>query len=215
MPSIWLAFIYLLIRNKFLKKIIVIIFLFLTIAPTLPIVSTYIEKFLHYNHKENYILDKKPSYILILGAGADENGKPYEESFKRAEIGIELFKKYSVPIIFSGGEDADKLPNFFELNEENYIKEVESLNTYDTALNLKKIIRSSDELILLVTSPAHYRRAIITLRNNNFIVKIPNNNDYNVEYNYSLIPTLTSISNFNNNVYEIIALIWYYLSRKI
>ncbi len=215
MPSLWLAFLYLFIKSKFLKKTIVIIFLVLSIAPTLPIVSTIIEKFLNYNHKENYIMDKKPSYILILGAGADEAGKPYEENFKRAEIGIELFKKYSVPIIFSGGEDADKLPNFFKLDKENYIKEVESLNTYDSALNLKKIIKSPNEIILLVTSPNHYRRAIITLKSNNFIVKIPNNKDYNLKYNYSLIPTFSSISNFNNNVYELIALIWYYLSGKI
>tara|TARA_B100001057_G_scaffold136784_1_gene136392 strand:- start:440 stop:1087 length:648 start_codon:yes stop_codon:yes gene_type:complete len=215
MPSLWLIFLYLFIKNKFLKKITIIIFLILSIAPTLPIVSTYIEKFLHYNHKENYIMNLKPSYILILGAGADETGKPYKENFKRAEIGIELSKKYSVPIIFSGGEDADKLPNFFELNEDDYIKEVESLNTYGTAINLKKIIKSSDRILLLVTSPNHYRRAIITLKNNNFIVKIPNNNDYNFDYNYSLIPTFSSVSNFNNHVYEILALIWYYLSGKI
>ena len=215
MPSLWLIFLYLFIKNKLLKKITIIIFLILSIAPTLPIVSTYIEKFLHYNHKENYIMNLKPSYILILGAGADKTGKPYKENFKRAKIGIELSKKYSVPIIFSGGEDADKLPNFFELNEDDYIKEVESLNTYDTALNLKKIIKSSDRILLLVTSPNHYRRAIITLKNNNFIVKIPNNNDYNFDYNYSLIPTFSSVSNFNNHVYEILALIWYYLSGKI
>ncbi len=215
MPSLWLAFLYFFIKNKFLKKTILIIFLVLSIAPTLPIVSTFIEKFLNYSHEENYIMDKKPSYILILGAGADETGKPYEENFKRAKIGVELFKKYSVPIIFSGGEDADKLPNFFKLDKENYIKEVESLNTYDSALNLKKIIKPSNEIILLVTSPNHYRRAIMTLKSNNFIVKIPNNKDYNFEYNYSLIPTFSSISNFNNNVYELIALIWYYLSGKI
>ena len=215
MPSLWLIFLYLFIKNKFLKKIIIIIFLISSIAPTLPIVSTYIEKFLHFNQKENYIMNFKPSYILVLGAGADETGKPYKENFKRAEIGIELSKKYSVPIIFSGGEDADKLPNFFELNKNDYIKEVESLNTYSSALNLKKDIKYSDKILLLVTSPNHYRRAMITFRSNDLIVKIPNKVDYNFEYNYSLMPTFSTVSTFNNHVYEIIALIWYYLSGKI
>ena len=215
MPSLWLIFLYLFIKNKFLKKIIIIIFLISSIAPTLPIVSTYIEKFLHFNQKENYIMNFKPSYILVLGAGADETGKPYKENFKRAEIGIELSKKYSVPIIFSGGEDADKLPNFFKLNKDDYIKEVESLNTYSSALNLKKNIKYSDKILLLVTSPNHYRRAMITLRNNDLIVKMPNKVDYNFEYNYSLMPTFSTVTTFNNHVYEIIALIWYYLSGKI
>ena len=215
MPSLWLIFLYLFIKDKFLKKIIIIIFLISSIAPTLPIVSTYIEKFLHFNQKENYIMNFRPSYILVLGAGADETGKPYKENFKRAEIGIKLSKKYSVPIIFSGGEDADKLPNFFELNKDDYIKEVESLNTYSSALNLKKDIKYSDKILLLVTSPNHYRRAMITFRNNDLIVKIPNKVDYSFEYNYSLMPTFSTISTFNNHVYEIIALIWYYLSGKI
>lgn len=215
MPSLWLIFLYLFIKNKFLKKIIIISFLILSIAPTLPIVSTYIEKFLHFNQKENYIMNFRPSYILVLGAGADETGKPYKENFKRAEIGIKLSKKYSVPIIFSGGEDADKLPNFFELNKDDYIKEVESLNTFSSALNLKKDIKYSDKILLLVTSPNHYRRAMITFRNNDLIVKIPNKVDYSFEYNYSLMPTFSTISTFNNHVYEIIALIWYYLSGKI
>ncbi len=185
------------------------------IVPSMPIVSTNIEKFLHYNDAKNYIQNKKPSYILVLGAGADATGKPYAESFKRAELGIELSKKYSVPIIFSGGEDADKLPNFFDLDEVDYIKEVESLNTYDTSINLKEIIKSSDDLILLVTSPIHYRRSVLTLKNNNFNIKIPNNHDYNFKYDYSLIPKPSSIYKFNNSIYEIVAIIWYYFSGKI
>jgi len=215
MPSIWLAFLYIIIKNKFLKKIIIINIFILLIVPSMPIVSTNIEKFLHYNDAKNYIQNKKPSYILVLGAGADATGKPYAESFKRAELGIELSKKYSVPIIFSGGEDADKLPNFFDLDEVDYIKEVESLNTYDTSINLKEIIKSSDDLILLVTSPIHYRRSVLTLKNNNFNIKIPNNHDYNFKYDYSLIPKPSSIYKFNNSIYEIVAIIWYYFSGKI
>ena len=101
------------------------------------------------------------------------------------------------------------------MNKDDYIKEVESLNTYSSALNLKKDTKYSDKILLLVTSPNHYRRAMMTFRSNDLIVKIPNKVDYNFEYNYSLMPTFSTVSTFNNHVYEIIALIWYYLSGKI
>ena len=216
MPSIWLSFVYLFIKDKFLKKITIIFIFFLLIAPSLPIVSTNLEKSLYINLNKNYINDKRPSHILVLGAGADGTGKyPTTQSLKRAELGIKLSKKYSVPLIFSGGLDADITPNFFDLNGINYIKEVESENTYDSVMNLKKIIESSDDIILLVTSPIHYKRAILTLKNHNFNIKISNNYDIISEYDYSLVPKFSSISNFNNSIYEIVAIIWYYCSGKI
>ena len=216
MPSIWLSFIYFFIRDKFLKKIIIIIIFILLIVPSLPIVSTSLEKLFYNDIAKNYIEDKKPSYILVLGAGADSTGKyPTVESLKRAELAIKLSKKYSVPLIFSGGLDADITPNFFDLSGINYIKEVESENTYSSAINLKEIIESSEGIILLVTSPTHYKRAILTLKNHNFNIKIPNNYYDAYEHDYSLIPKSSSISKFNNSIYEIIGIIWYYLSGKI
>jgi len=216
MPSIWLSFLYLLIKDKSLKKIILIIIFFLLILPSLPIVSTNLEKFLYNDLNKNYIQDKQPSYILVLGAGTDFTKKyPTIESLKRAELGINLSKKYSSPLIFSGGLDADILPNFFDLKDVDYIKEVKSENTYNSAINLKEIIKSSEDLILLVTSPVHYKRSILTLKKYNYNIKIPNNYDAIFKYNYSFIPKFSSISKFNNSIYEIVAIIWYYCSGKI
>ena len=216
MPSIWLSIIYFFIKNKFIKKILIKIIFILLILPSLPIVSTTLEKLFHNGLYKISVQEKKPAYILVLGAGADATGKfPTTESLKRAELGIELSKKYSAPIIFSGGLAADILPNFFDLSETKYIKEVKSTNTFDSVKNLKGIVKSSEDLVLLVTSPIHYKRSIILLRHNNFNVRIPNNYDTTFKNNYSFIPTSASVSRFNNMMYEIIAIIWYYCSSKI
>jgi len=216
MPSIWLSFVYLFIKDKFLKKITIIFIFVLLTAPSLPIVSTNLEKSLYINLNKNFINDKRPSYIMVLGAGADGTGKyPTTQSLKRAELAIKLSKKYSVPLIFSGGLDAEITPNFFDLSGISYIKEVESENTYDSVMNLKEIVESSEDIILLVTSPIHYKRAILTFKNHNFNIKISNNYDVISEYDYSLVPKFSSISNFNNSIYEIVAIIWYYCSGKI
>ena len=216
MPSIWLSIIYFFIKNKFIKKILIKVIFILLILPSLPLVSITLEKLFYSGLYKISIQDKKPTYILVLGAGADATGKyPTTESLNRAELGIELSKKYSAPIIFSGGLAADILPNFFDLSDIKYIKEVKSENTYNSAINLKEIIKSSEDLILLVTSPVHYKRSILTLKKYNYNIKIPNNYDAIFKYNYSFIPKFSSISKFNNSIYEIVAIIWYYCSGKI
>ena len=216
MPSIWLLFIYLLIRDKFIKKIIIINIFILLIVPSLPIASTILEKFFYDGLSKITIQNKKPAYILVLGAGADDDGKyPTTESLKRAELGIKLAKEYSVPLIFSGGLDAELLPDFFDLNGTTYIKEVRSGNTFESAINIKKIVKFSDRPLLLVTNPIHYKRSILLLRHNNFNVRIPNIYNSTFKYNYSIIPTSDSVSRFNNIIYETIAIIWYYFSDKI
>ena len=127
MPSIWLSIIYFFIKNKFIKKILIKIIFILLILPSLPIVSTTLEKLFYNGLYKISIQDKKPAYILVLGAGADATGKyPTTESLKRAEHGIGLSKKYSATLIFSGGLAADILPNFFDLKDVDYIKEVKT-----------------------------------------------------------------------------------------
>jgi len=216
MPSIWLLFIYLFVRDRFIKKIIIINIFILLIVPSLPITSTILEKFLYDNLSKITIQNKKPAYILVLGAGVDNDGKyPTTESLKRTELGIELAKKYSVPLIFSGSLDAELLPKFFDLNGITYIKEVRSGNTFESAVNLKKIVKFSGRPLLLVTNPKHYKRSILSLKKQDLDSKIPNNFNDNISVNYSFLPSISSILRFNKIIYEVIAITWYYLSGKI
>ena len=216
MPSIWLLFIYLLIRDRFIKKIIIINIFILLIVPSLPIASTILEKFFYDDLYKITIQNKKPAYILVLGAGADDDGKyPTTESLKRAELGIKLAKEYSVPLIFSGGLDAELLPDFFDLNGTTYIKEVRSGNTFESAINIKKIVKFSDRPLLLVTNPIHYKRSILSLKKQDLDSKIPNNFNDNINTNYSFFPSVSSILRFNKIIYEVIGITWYYFSGKI
>ena len=216
MPSIWLLFIYLFVRDRFIKKIIIINIFILLIVPSLPIASTILEKFLYDNLSKITIQNKKPAYILVLGAGVDNDGKyPTTESLKRTELGIELAKEYSVPLIFSGGLDAELLPKFFDLNGITYIKEVRSRNTFESAVNLKKIVKFSGRPLLLITSPKHYKRSILSLKKQDLDSKIPNNFNDNISVNYSFLPSVSSILRFNKIIYEVIAITWYYFSGKI
>jgi|TARA_B110000027_G_C16003217_1_gene248498 uncharacterized SAM-binding protein YcdF (DUF218 family) len=216
MPSLWLLFIYPLIGNKFIKKIIIINIFILLVVPSMPIASTILEKIFYNGLSKITIQDKKPAYVLVLGAGADDDGKyPTTESLRRAEFGIVLAREYSVPLIFSGGLDAELLPEFFDLDGLTYIKEVRSVNTFESALNLKKIVKFSDRPLLLVTNPMHYKRSILSLKKQGLDSKIPNNFNGNISNNYSFFPSAGSLGKFNNFIYEIVAITWYYFSGKI
>ena len=85
-------------------------FIFLLI-PSLPIVSTYIGKFFY---SDNYKISnhhKKPAYVLVPGAGISHVGKSYlttqsksfptPETLRRAQYGIKLSEKFSIPLILN------------------------------------------------------------------------------------------------------------------
>ena len=101
------------------------------------------------------------------------------------------------------------------LNGIEYIKEARSRNTFESAINLKKIIKFTDTPLLLVTSPTHYKRSILSLKKQGLDCKIPNNFDDNILITYSFFPSVSSIVRFNKIIYEITAITWYYFSGKI
>jgi uncharacterized SAM-binding protein YcdF (DUF218 family) len=88
----------------------------------------------------------KSAYVLVPGAGTykDEYNKyPTSETIRRARHGIELSEQFSIPLIFSGSRDAAHSAKYF--NDEIrqiYMTETKSLNTFEMAKNLKKIINN-------------------------------------------------------------------------
>ncbi len=104
---------------------------------------------------------KKADVIVVVSGG---------QITSRAEKGIELFKQgYAPKLIFSGAALDDGLSNAYAMRDQAlsagisqdaiYIDE-KSQNTYENALNTKKIIDSLGlKKIILVTSPYHQRRA--------------------------------------------------------
>ena len=220
MPSIWLFIIYIFIKKLFFKRFLLTVIFFALIIPSLPITSTYLENFLYDNSFKISNHDKKPIYVVVLGAGVDANHKfPTLESLTRANHGIELSKKYSVPVIFTGGVEARLLENFFELNDVAFIVEDRSINTFNSAENLKEIVYfgngPEDGPLLIVTSPLHYKRSILTFKKQNYDIVIPNDYIDSFKPNYSFFPSFRSISRFNGITYEFFAITWYYFTGKI
>tara|TARA_B110000444_G_C18660351_1_gene510445 strand:- start:86 stop:748 length:663 start_codon:yes stop_codon:yes gene_type:complete len=220
MPSIWLFIIYIFIKKLFFKRFLLTVIFFALIIPSLPITSTYLENLLYDNSFKISNHNKKPIYVVVLGAGVDDNHKfPTLESLTRANHGIELSKKYSVPVIFTGGVEARLLKNFFKLNDVAFIVEDQSINTFNSVENLKEIIYfgngPEDGPLLIVTSPTHYKRSILTFKKQNFDIVIPNDYIDSFKPNYSFFPSFRSISRFNGITYEFFAITWYYFTGKI
>ena len=216
MLSIWLFIICIFIKKLFFKRFLLTVIFFALIIPSLPITSTYLENFLYDNSFKISNHNKKPIYVVVLGAGVDNKHKfPTIESLTRANHGIELSKKYSVPVIFTGGIEARLLENFFELNDVAFIVEDRGINTFNSAENLKEIVNFKDGPLLIVTSPIHYKRSILTFKKQNFDIVIPNDYIESFEPNYSFFPSFRSISRFNGITYEFFAITWYYFTGKI
>ena len=221
MPTIWLIILYFLVKSNYWKKLFLYLgFIFLLIT-SLPIVSTYVGK-LFYN--DNYRVSnhhKKPVYVLVPGAGTFYvgNGKTFltPETIRRAQYGIKLSEQFSIPLIFAGSGDASLSAKYF--NDEVrqiFIVETKSLNTFEMAKNLKKIINISDGPLLLATTPVHHKRTILVLEKQNFDVLIPDNYVRVLSgISYSVIPSIKGFSKFNAIIYEFLGITWYYITGKI
>ena len=74
MPTIWLFVLYYLVKPNYWKKLVLNLGLIFLLITSLPIVSTYVEKFFY---SDNYRIsnhNKKPAYVLIPTAGIYHDG---------------------------------------------------------------------------------------------------------------------------------------------
>ena len=216
MPTIWLIILYFFVKSNYWKKFFLYLgFAFLLIT-SLPIVSTFVEKFFY---SDNYRIsnhNKKPAYVLVPGAGATADSHfPNTKSLQRAQYGKELSEQLSIPLIFSGGLAVDLLPKYFVLEHGSFLTENASESTFEMAKNLKKLINIPDGPLLLATDPIHHKRTILTLKKENFDVLIPDNYLKNKKMNYSIIPSISGIISFNDIIYETLGIVWYYFTGKI
>ena len=222
MPTVWLIFLYILVKSNYWKKIFLYLgFIFLLIT-SLPIVSTYVEKFFYSDYYRISNHHKKPAYVLIPTAGIWYDGyekwHPTYESIKRTQQGKKLSEQFSIPLILAGGgnskiNEASLISKFF--NYDFYLIEVESRNTFEMAKNLKKFIKISDGPLLLATNPLHHKRTILALKKQNFDVLIPDTYLKNKKISYSVIPSKRGIIRFNDIIYESLGIAWYYFTGKI
>lgn len=135
--------------------------------------------------------------IVILGGSTRPQSNPRStveiaEQGDRVIYGGYLYQQKKAPIVIPAGgriawkgggdkseaEDMAALLKLLGVPEEDMILEQESLNTYENAINVKKILEQRDiKKILLVTSALHMPRALKIFQKQN-IDAIPAPTDY-------------------------------------
>ena len=225
LPIFWLLILLLLFKNKInviksLKIIIIIFYILLT--PIFSFLLGYpLEK-----GKNNYQIGDKVSFVLVPTAGIIMDAKskwhPSIETLLRVKRAELIAEKLKVPLLVSGG--AVNTYNMAEsivvkniITYENTFYEIESKNSYETALNLKKSIlqnKLDQELpVLLVTSARHNLRMSLVLQSQGHLIKTyENNSKLNLSFRMFL-PDARSIT--NKVVYEYLGIIKYIFMKFI
>lgn len=119
--------------------------------------------------------EMKPDYIVVLGGSA----MPGKSGLMRTYYAAELAHRFpqAKVIISLPGDEADSASSINLMRKELLIRDVKrerillettGKNTRYQALELKKQIRAENDTLLLVTSPEHMRRAILTFRKAGF-----------------------------------------------
>lgn len=160
--------------------------------------------------------------ILVLTGGIKKSisglWMPSNETTERLLIAQSISSEYSLPIMISGGRTSDS-KNSEAIISKNYFKlynssiEQKSLNTYQSALNLKEFCKEKEGPILMITGPYHSLRSYLTFISHKCNVRTY---QYNSDFSYDMfIPSLKGFSNFNSFLYESFALLYYVGTNKI
>ena len=170
----------------------------------------------------NYELDDIQLGVLLT-AGLYKNKKgewlPSKESQKRFLRAKKLLSEYDFSLIISGGttllgapSEATIIKQFYNLDD--VILETDSLNTYQSAVNLKKYCNNLHSPLLIITDRYHALRSYLTFKSKDCQVFIHYYHKNNVTY-WDFIPSLYSYSYINDLIQEYLGLVYYIITLKI
>ena len=159
---------------------------------------------------------------VILTGGIHKNimneWQPSENTEKRVLYAKKLLKEKNIPIIISGGitkknapSEAEVTKNFYNLV--NAEIETISLNTYQSAQNLKNFCQEFNSNLVIITDIFHSLRSYLSFKSQGCDTVI-----YDYSYHIKLkdlMPTLYGFSIFNKAIYEYIAITYYLVTLKI
>jgi len=227
MPLIWFMFIILLVGSKqtiyyFFRVIFLVLFIL-----SLPIFSSFFEYPLK-KGADSFSEKKNLSMVLVPTAGVYEDslGNWYasKDTILRTMKGYDISKKLGIPLLISGGitikgAPAESLIAIKYLSDTNaVIVDVESKNTFQSARNLRKIVKNNkieNGTIILATSSIHNLRTSLALRTNGFDVGIYENINHDRSFISQLIPHTNSFSRINGLIYEYLGIIKYIFTGYI
>ena len=165
--------------------------------------------------------DVKSAVVLTGGIYKNIINKwqPSKNTEERILYVKKLLNKKDIPIIISGGITKKNAPSEAEVAKEFYNlvnAEVEtaSLNTYQSAQNLKNYCKNFNNNLIIITDIFHSLRSYLSFKSQGCNTILYNYNNYFIEVK-DFIPNLYGFSLFNNAVYEYLAIIYYLVTFKI
>ena len=159
---------------------------------------------------------------VILTGGIYKNiineWQPSKNTEKRVLYAKKLLNEKNIPLIISGGITKKNAPSEAELTKEFYElfnaeTETESINTFQSAQNLKSYCVEYNNNLIIVTDIFHALRSYLSFKSQGCNTLL-----YNYPYQIELkdfIPSLYGFSLFNNTIYEYLAIIYYIVTFKI
>ena len=160
---------------------------------------------------------------IVLTGGIYKNiinqWQPSKNTEERILYAKKLLNREDIPIIISGGLTKKDALSEAELTKEfyNLVKaeiETESLNTYQSAKNLRNYCKIYNNNLVIITNIFHSLRSYLSFKSQGCNTILYNYNNYHIEFK-DFVPSLYGFSLFNNAVYEYIAIIYYLVTFKI
>ncbi len=117
-----------------------------------------------------------PNYIVLMGAG----GMPGPQGLLRCYYTALVAEKYpqskiivALPADSASFEDSDHFAMINELlrwgiDSERILSEIKGTNTFTQAANIKQIAENTEAKVLVITSPEHMYRSILTFKKAGF-----------------------------------------------
>ena len=160
---------------------------------------------------------------VVLTGGIYKNiinqWQPSKNTEKRILYVKKLLNKKDIPIIISGGITKENAPSEAEVAKEFYNivyaeVETESLNTYQSAQNLKNYCKKFNNNLIIITDIFHSLRSYLSFKSQGCNTILYNYNSYSFVLK-DFIPSLYGFSLFNRAIYEYAAIIYYLATFKI
>ena len=160
---------------------------------------------------------------VVLTGGIYKNimneWQPSKNTEKRVLYAKKLLNKKDIPIIISGGITKKNAPSEAEVTKEffNLVDteiETKSLNTYQSAQNLKNYCKVFNNNLVIITNTFHSLRSYLSFKSQGCNTILYKYNSYPIEVK-DFVPGLYGFSLFNNAVYEYVAIIYYIVTLKI
>jgi uncharacterized SAM-binding protein YcdF (DUF218 family) len=159
---------------------------------------------------------------VVLTGGIYKNimneWQPSENTEKRILYAKKLLKEKNIPMVISGGITKKNAPseaavtkNFYNLV--NAEIETTSLNTYQSAQNLKDFCQGFNSNLVIITDIFHSLRSYLSFKSQGCDTVIYDYS-YHIELK-DLKPSLYGFSIFNKAIYEYIAITYYLATFKI